>query len=108
MDRGNLHADSGRVDIERIDILREAPGVRIERIVSWGQASPPGYWYDQPEGEWVVLLSGGARLRLKDPDEDVELHAGDWLWIAARRRHRVEWTAPDMASVWLAVFMGMK
>ena len=82
--------------------------MRIERIVSWGQASPPSFWYDQPEGEWVVLLSGGARLRLQCPDEDVELHAGDWLWIAEHRRHRVEWTAPDIASVWLAVFMGTK
>ncbi len=105
MDRGHLYADNPRTDTERSDCLRLGPGARIERIVSWGQASPPGYWYDQAEGEWVVLLSGAARLRLQDPDEEIALAPGDWLWIAAHRRHRVEWTAPDVASVWLAVFL---
>ncbi len=105
MDQGHLYADSARSLSERIDILRQTPGVRVERIVSWGQCSPPGFWYDQDEDEWVALLSGSARLLLEDPDEAVALAPGDWLWIAAHRRHRVEWTAPDVASVWLAVFI---
>ncbi|MES2561856.1 MAG: cupin, partial [Pseudomonadota bacterium] len=31
--------------------LMSRPGLRIVRIVSMGHASPPGFWYDQTEGE---------------------------------------------------------
>lgn len=90
---------------ERLETLLRSPGVRIERIVSSGQASPPGFWYEQAEGEWVALLSGAAGLRFEDESETRLLKPGDWLYIEARRRHRVEWTAPDGPSVWLAVFL---
>ena len=89
---------------EITDELFAAPGLRIERIVSLGQASPPGFWYDQPEGEWVLVLSGRARLRFADEDGERTLGAGDWLHIVAHRRHRVEWTDPDEPTIWLAVF----
>jgi cupin 2 domain-containing protein len=89
---------------EVVEALHERPGLRIERIVSRGQASPPGFWYDQPEGEWVVLLTGAARLRFADESEPRALFPGDWLDIAPHRRHRVEWTDPDHSTVWLAVF----
>ena len=36
---------------EITEALFERPGLRIERIVSFGQASPPGFWYDQSEAE---------------------------------------------------------
>lgn len=83
--------------------LLARPGLRIERIVSMGQASPPGFWYDQAEGEWVLLLAGAARLRFADEAEDRALAPGDWLDIPPHRRHRVEWTDPGQATVWLAV-----
>jgi cupin 2 domain-containing protein len=86
--------------------LLAAPGLRIERIVSHGQASPPHFWYDQEEAEWVLLLEGAARLRFADEPEARVLAPGDHLDIAAHRRHRVEWTAPDRPTVWLAVFRG--
>jgi len=86
--------------------LLQRRGLVIERIVSSGQASPPGFWYDQPEGEWVLLLQGEALLRFADEDDARRLQAGDWLDIAAHRRHRVEWTAPDRLTIWLAVFYG--
>lgn len=101
----NLFEALSRACAERFDALFARGPVRVERIVSWGQASPPGFWYDQAEGEWVAVLTGAARLRLLDPAEEIDLAAGDWLWIAPRRRHRVEWTAPDAATVWLAVFV---
>lgn len=82
------------------------PGIRIERIVSLGQASPPGFWYDQQEGEWIVLLAGAARLRFADEAADRLLRPGDHLDIAPRRRHRVAWTDPLTPTVWLAVFYG--
>ena len=89
---------------EIIDTLVDAAGIRIERIVSHGQASPAGFWYDQDEAEWVVVLAGAARLRFADEDELHSLGPGDWVHIAAHRRHRVEWTDPAQPTIWLAVF----
>lgn len=84
--------------------LLESPHLRIERIVSWGQASPPGFWYDQEEHEWVLLVCGAARIRFESATELHELTAGSFLLIPARCRHRVEWTAPDQPTIWLALF----
>ena len=102
---GNLFAgiDEEKREEELLTTLAERPGVRIERIVSTGQASPPGFWYDQDWGEWVVLLSGAALLRFADEDEPRHLGPGDWVDIPAHCRHRVEWTDPDQPTVWLAV-----
>lgn len=83
-------------------LLRQ-PGVKIERIVSFGQASPPGYWFDQPDGEWVLLLAGEAKLLFEDEGVPRDLRPGDWLDIAPHRRHRVDWTDPEQPTVWLAV-----
>ena len=88
---------------ELVEALLVGPGLRIERIVSTGQASPPGFWYDQEQAEWVVLLSGAAEVRFADEPAPRRLSAGDWLHIKAHRRHRVEWTDPTQPSVWLAV-----
>ena len=84
--------------------LLAAGSVRVERIVSRGQASPDGFWYDQDEREWVLLLSGAARLRFEGDADPVELVPGSYVDIPAHRRHRVEWTAPDRVTVWLAIF----
>ena len=48
---------------EFVESILSTSGVRIERIVSSGQSSPQGFWYDQDEGEWVVVLQGEALLR---------------------------------------------
>lgn len=79
------------------------PGLKVERIVSTGQASPPGFWYDQAWDEWVLVLQGAARLRFADEAAACSLGPGDFIAIAAHRRHRVEWTDPDQATVWLAI-----
>jgi len=89
---------------EQFATFLQRPGLRIERIVSTGQASPEGFWYDQDEGEWVVLLQGEAKLRFADEADARYLRAGDCVDIAAHRKHRVDWTAPNQVSVWLAVF----
>ena len=86
--------------------LASRPGLKIERIVSTGQSSPPGFWYDQAQGEWVMVLAGAARLRFEDESEPRFLEPGDWLEIAPHRRHRVEWTDPVRHTVWLAVHYG--
>jgi cupin 2 domain-containing protein len=88
---------------EHFSDLLVRPGIKIERIVSRGQASPPGFWYDQPGGEWVLLLAGRAGLRFEDETEARNLGPGDWVDILPHRRHRVEWTDPDEPTVWLAV-----
>jgi cupin 2 domain-containing protein len=90
--------DSGA---EQFVELLSRPGLRIERIVSTGQASPPGFWYDQPQGEWVLVLEGEARLAFEDEPAPRLLKTGDFVDIAPRRRHRVESTATP--TVWLAV-----
>ena len=77
--------------------------VRIERIVSRGETSPDGFWYDQDEAEFVLVLSGAARLRFADGGV-LSLGPGDWVDIAPHRRHRVDWTDPEQPTVWLAVF----
>jgi len=89
---------------EAVDVLLQIESVRIERIVSTGQQSPPGFWYDQPEHEWVVVLSGAAALLLDDADELVRLKQGDAFNIPAGKKHRVEWTSPDEPTIWLAIF----
>ena len=89
---------------ERVATLMTKPGLRIERIVSRGQASPPGFWYDQAEAEWVLVLAGRARLRFADETQAQVLEPGDWLDIPPYRRHRVDWTDPTVPTVWLAIF----
>lgn len=89
---------------ELTETLVQAEYVRIERIVSEGHVSPPEFWYDQDENEFVLLVQGASRLRFED--SVLEMKAGDWLVIPAHRKHRVEWTTPDEKSVWLVVFYG--
>ncbi len=101
----NLFADiPGKLPEELFETVLAAADVRVERIVSRGHASPAGFWYDQAEHEWVVLLRGAARVMFAGADEPLELLPGDYLDIPAHRRHRVVWTTPDGPTVWLAVF----
>ena len=88
---------------ELVETLFSGGACRVERIVSTGQASPPGFWYDQPEDEWVLLLAGSAALLFEDEPEAVSLRPGDALHIPAHRRHRIEWTDPAAPTVWLAI-----
>ena len=100
----NLFADPPtQLPAVLVEVLVRSDGARLERIVSLGHATPPGRWYDQDSNEWVVLLRGAALLRFEDEPEPRRLAPGDWLDIAAHRRHRVEWTAPDEPTVWLAL-----
>jgi cupin 2 domain-containing protein len=79
--------------------LLERPSLRIERIVSTGQATPEGEWYDEDTDEWVLLLAGSARLRMEGEDEDRDLVPGDWLLLPAHCRHRVTWTQSTPPTV---------
>ena len=88
---------------ELVETLAQNEHVRIERIVSTGQASPKNFWYDQPTCEWVVVLKGEAKLLFEDDREPVHLKPGDFVNIPAHRKHRVEWTLANEPTVWLAI-----
>ncbi len=88
---------------ELIEVIASSDCVRIERIVSRGQASEPGFWFDQNTTEFVVLLAGQARLQFQTRAEPVTLLPGDYLTIAPGEKHRVTWTHPEAETVWLAV-----
>jgi len=87
---------------EIFEALVDTDAVLIERIVSHGQASAPGFWYEQARAEWVLVLQGAARLQWED-GSFVSLGVGDHLLIPAGRRHRVAWTDTTTPTVWVAV-----
>jgi len=95
-----------QADAELVTALLSTPHLRIERIVSFGQASPDGFWYDQDEAEWVLLVSGSAQLRFADEAAARTLAPGDFVHIPAHARHRVEATAAHAPTVWLAIHFG--
>jgi cupin 2 domain-containing protein len=87
---------------EFFEELASKNGIKIERIVSYGDVTTESQWYDQESDEWVILLKGEAVLSFEDED-DVRLKAGDYINIPAHKKHRVSWTMPEKESVWLAV-----
>ena len=91
-------------DKEIIEVLMEKQGIRIEQIISKGHISPEGFWYDQSEDEWVVLLKGSAVLEYSDGSETA-LDAGDTLFIPAGRKHRVKFTSEEPECEWFCVFV---
>lgn len=105
IETGRLNGDLPAQPIadEHIDLLLERPQLRIERIVSTGQTTPEGEWYDQDRDEWVLLAAGAARLRIEGEINHRELVAGDWILLPAHCRHRVIWTQSEPPTVWLAV-----
>ena len=104
---GSLFADvQDRLEAERFDPLLELKSLRIERIVSTGQTTPPGEWYDQPWDEWILVVAGAAEILLDNEDTPRSLRPGDYLFLPAHVRHRVAWTDPERPTIWLAVHIG--
>ena len=96
-------------DIEKIPnseelttILDESKNVRIERIISSGQTSPEGFWYNQNENEFVALLQGEAFISYEDGS--IRLKAGDTVLIPAHKKHGVDFTSVDLPCIWFCVF----
>jgi cupin 2 domain-containing protein len=88
---------------EVIEILAGNQGIRIERIVSRGHASPPGLWYDQNDNEFVLLIQGKSGLLFEGRNEAMVMRPGDYINIPAHCKHRVEWTDTGQHTVWLAI-----
>lgn len=100
---GNLFVGlPGRTADEVSEDLVEQDGVRFERIVSTGQASPEGFWYESSDHEFVLVVQGEGELEFEDGSRR-RLMAGDWCLLSAGCRHRVRSTAPDQVTRWLAV-----
>ena len=104
MRRGNLFTPVTKEEEEFSEILisGKAGGTRVERIISHGHVSPPGFWYDQAEWEFVAVLQGSAELEFETGT--LEMTSGDWVILPAHFRHRVSRTSETPPCVWLAVF----
>jgi cupin 2 domain-containing protein len=89
--------------MEIFETLFEDKGLKLERIISEGQASPPGQWYDQEWDEWVVLLKGSAGIFFQGEENTCALKPGDYIYIPAHKKHRVEWSDPQQKTIWLAI-----
>jgi cupin 2 domain-containing protein len=104
MKPGNIFsAIPNLVKDEIFETLLKTNHLRLERIISSGQATPPGKWYDQATDEWAILLKGSAGLLFEGNKEIMVLHPGDYVHILAHQRHRVEWTDPRQETIWLAL-----
>lgn len=101
---GNIlaHIPPDLTDEQFIELL-SAPHVRIERIVSSGQSSPPGHFYDQDWAEWVLVVQGAAEILFEGEAEPTLLRSGDYLYIPPHARHRIEWTDRERPTVWLGI-----
>ena len=87
---------------EAFEDLLWGKGFRVERIISQGHASPEGFWYQQVEAEWVIVLEGAGRLEFQDGSVH-PMARGDYLHLPAGLPHRVQWTDPDTPTIWLAI-----
>ena len=90
------------LEAEVFEQLAGSEDVRIERIISKGHTSPDSGWHDQNKNEWVIVLRGSAILSFEN-EPSIKLKAGDFVNIAAHKKHKVEWTEPDTETIWLAV-----
>jgi len=86
------------IELQQVDLVDPDVGEHV----SHGHASPEGFWYDQDEHEWVMVLQGAARLQLED--RTIDLGHGDYINLPAHTKHRVQWTTTDQPTIWLAIF----
>jgi cupin 2 domain-containing protein len=87
---------------EYFEPLVSGENVLIERIISTGQTTPVGEWYDQERDEWVILLQGEASISYSD-NSIIQLKPGDYIFIPAHQKHRVEYTSSEPPCIWIAV-----
>ncbi|WP_425214380.1 cupin domain-containing protein [Tumidithrix helvetica] len=87
---------------ELFEPLASGDGILIERIISRGQITPEGQWYDQDTDEWAILLQGEAEIAYMDGSRQ-QLRVGDHILIPAHQKHRVAYTSAEPVCIWLAV-----
>jgi len=99
----DLHAVDFSNNEEITEIITQGNFLRIERIISAGQTTPDGFWYDQNEHEFVMVLQGEAKIVLEDNKEQL-FKTGDYINIPAHVKHRVTYTSSEPKCIWLAIF----
>jgi cupin 2 domain-containing protein len=105
METGHLYQNiPAELPDEMSACLAQSTSMKIERIVSRGHRSAPGFWYEQQDNEWVLLVKGEAELRFEKENRVVHLTEGMYVNIPAHEKHRVEWTREGVDTIWLAVF----
>jgi cupin 2 domain-containing protein len=101
---GNIYAKVPNAKKKEVfQTLARNGKLRIERIVSRGQATPENIWLRESRDEWVIVLKGAAELRFQRSAGRVSLKEGDYIFIPANTPHRVEWTHQRRKTIWLAV-----
>lgn len=80
-----------------VEILAGNINIRIERIMSSGQTSSEGFWYDQDENEFVALLQGEAVLTYEDGS--TRLKAEESFVITAHKKHRIDFISVEPPCV---------
>jgi cupin 2 domain-containing protein len=88
---------------ELFETLSESDSIKIERIISKGQSTPSDEWLFQEWNEWVILLQGTAGIKFENEKDILVMKPGDYIFIPAKTRHRVEWTDAKDVSIWLAL-----
>jgi cupin 2 domain-containing protein len=101
----NLFSDIPHdISEELFTTLISTKHIKLERIVSQGQSTPPGKWLVGNKAEWVILIKGSAKLLFRYGPRLAKLKPGDYVHIPARCAHRVEYTHPKQKTVWLALY----
>ena len=72
---------------EKFDLLMKGTHYRIDRIVSSGHSSPQGFWYDQEDDEWILLVQGKATLEVEG--KFIDMKAGDYMFLPKNCKHRI-------------------
>ena len=104
MKLNNIYSDIPKhIPDEIFEEILRSDTVKIERIISKGHGTPRGVWYDQTQNEWVILLKGKAKLMFEGNAELIEMNPGDYMYIPAHCKHRVEYTEPDKETLWLTI-----
>ncbi len=88
---------------ELFETIAESDNIKIKKIISDGHTSPPGFWYDQDQNEFVMVLKGNAILEFDDGTTQ-EMGEGDYQIIPAHKKHRVSYTDTNEKTIWLAVY----
>lgn len=87
---------------ENLEILLSNPVFKMEKIISQGHVSPENFWYDQDKNEFVLLISGSARISFEN-NYTIEIKPGDYFIIPAHKKHRVDFTKPEENTIWLTL-----
>jgi len=104
MKKSNIFTNiPNKINQEVFEDIVSNKNIKIERIISHGDITPKGEWYDQDTNEWVMLMQGEAILSFEDDKSSIKLTAGEYINIPAHIKHRVSWTTPNEKTIWLAI-----